>query len=98
MLVMQFKIIPLTANVGVVGQFAVTSIVDRSSETEQEIPEFSGQELARPFLYLLLVQGLLAGLTIGKLAEGRIKAGIKHSFILSSAAFLISSGTTLFLG
>jgi archaeal flagellar protein FlaJ len=97
MLVMQFKIVPLTANVGIGGGFSVDSITEVSSEREEEIESFSQRTFARPFLYLLLAQGLLAGLTIGKLAEGRIKAGIKHSAILASSAFLISSGATLFL-
>lgn len=100
MLVMQFKIIPLTANVGVIGKLAVDTIVDDISETDAPgtVDDFSGQSLSRPFLYLLLAQGFLAGITIGKLAEGSLKAGIKHSFILSSAAFLISTGANLFLG
>ncbi|MFH1315888.1 MAG: type II secretion system F family protein [Candidatus Woesearchaeota archaeon] len=39
------------------------------------------------FLMLALIQGLFAGLVIGKLSEGAMKLGIKHSFILMSAAF-----------
>jgi hypothetical protein len=39
------------------------------------------------FLYLLVAQGFFAGLVIGKLGEGSIKAGVKHSFILMIASF-----------
>lgn len=65
-----------------------------SSESDEG---FSTEKLARPFLFLLVAQGLLAGITIGKLAEGNIKAGLKHSFILSIAAILISTGANVFL-
>jgi len=54
----------------------------------------------RPFFrwrYLLLAQGLFAGLTIGKLTEGSIKKGIKHSFVLMISSFLVSTGARLFL-
>lgn len=98
MLVMQFKIIPLTANIGVVGQLGISEITSKDfGETKIDAEGFASQSLARPFLYLLLAQGILAGLTIGKLAEGSVKAGMKHSFIMSAAAFLISSGANLFL-
>ena len=93
MLIMQFKILPLTAgvsSVGSIGQF------------DTDLPEVvaggaTPEQLARPFLYLLLIQGIFTGLTVGKLAEGTMKAGIKHSFILSITAFLISTGEKAFL-
>jgi|SRR3989344_594726 len=50
------------------------------------------------FLSLLVAQGLFAGLIIGKLSEGNIKAGIKHSFILVGMAILISIGASVILG
>ena len=56
------------------------------------------EELAKPFFWLLLVQGFFAGLVIGKLAEGKIKAGLKHSFTLVIIALLISTGANVFLG
>ena len=94
MLVMEFKILPLTSNIGSIGD-AGGSLIDAG------IPGgggFSPEELSRPFLYLLLTQGFFAGLVIGKLAEGSVKKGIKHSFILVVLSFLISTGTKLFLG
>jgi archaeal flagellar protein FlaJ len=93
MLVMQFQILPLTSDIGTLdevqgfgGGGGVSSLAAEGSEA-----------LARPFLYLLLAQGIFAGLTIGKLAEGSIKAGVKHSFILTTAAFLISTGANAFI-
>lgn len=100
MLVMQFKVIPLTAGVGSLGQLGVSSLgeITTGAEVGENDISSTSQELARPFLYLLLAQGLLAGITIGKLAEGSIKAGVKHSFLMASSAFLISTGANLFLG
>lgn len=97
MLVMQFKILPLTAGAGSIGVFTGGDISNIDKVTLKEQP-LTPEELARPFLYLLLTQGLFAGLTIGKLTEGTIKAGIKHSFILTIVAFLVSTGATLVLG
>jgi hypothetical protein len=48
-------------------------------------------DASQAFLYLLIIQGIFSGLTIGKLAEGSIKTGIKHSFALVALAFLIST-------
>ena len=99
MVIMQFKIIPLTADIGSVGSFTVSGLGNvADSSLSDTSGRFNAESLARPFLYLLLVQGFLAGLTIGKLSEGSIKSGIKHSFILSTTAFLVSSGANLFLG
>lgn len=53
---------------------------------------FSGESVSgltdtSVFLHLAVLQGLFAGLAIGKLAEGRISSGIKHSLILSIVGF-----------
>ena len=34
------------------------------------------------FRSLIVIQGLFAGLAIGKMAEGKLVAGIKHSLVL----------------
>jgi len=104
MLVMQFKILPIASGLGseVAGD---TSGIGGVSEIgtgfggmlaggEKATPE----QLAEPFLWLLLTQGFFAGLVIGKLSEGKIKAGLKHSFILVVLALLISTGAKVFLG
>ena len=56
------------------------------------------QELSNAFLYLLLIQGFFSGLVIGKLSEGTIKPGIRHSFVLMLLAFLISAGANVVFG
>ncbi len=100
MLVMQFKIIPLTKDVQGVGGL---SDIGSSNFGNVDLPsvnkgdEFSSGDLSSPLLYMLLLQGFFSGIAIGKLSEGSIKAGVKHSFVMTIAAFLISTGAKLFL-
>ena len=88
-LVMQFKILPMVSGIADVGISGSSSV--GTAETSQG-------EMSVSFLYLLLVQGLFSGLAIGKLAEGRLKSGIKHSFALMIASFLVSTGANVFFG
>ena len=95
-LIMEFKIVPLTAEVSGFGSigFNVESFKDPSKVTPEE--NFTLKHFTRPFLYLLLTQSFFAGLVIGKLTEGSIKKGVKHSFVLMISSFLISTGARLF--
>ncbi|MBT7903732.1 type II secretion system F family protein [Candidatus Woesearchaeota archaeon] len=43
------------------------------------------------FLMLSLIQGLFAGMVLGKLSEGEVKAGLKHSLIMMTTAFFVIS-------
>ncbi len=88
-LVMQFQILPMVSGIANVG--GVAGIGISSGETIDQ------SQVASSFLYLLLVQGLFSGLIIGKLAEGNIKAGMKHSFILMLSSFFITTLTNLIL-
>lgn len=50
------------------------------------------QEYRAIFRNLILIQGLFAGLSVGKMAEGALIAGLKHSFIMmliGSIVFLV---------
>jgi flagellar protein FlaJ len=87
MLIMQFKILPMTSEVAKIGEVLKMSAYGGG---------ISGEELTRPLLYLLLVQGFFSGLVIGKLTEGKIKAGIKHSFLLVALSLLIYTGARAF--
>lgn len=94
-LVMQFKIIPLISGVSLGG----------GSVAGLGIPGFGGGggsnqqiEVSNAFFYLLLAQGFFSGLTIGKLTEGTIKSGVKHSFALTILAFLVSASANFFIG
>ncbi|MDO8459906.1 MAG: type II secretion system F family protein, partial [Nanoarchaeota archaeon] len=99
-LVLQYKILPLTTDIGGFQSLTKGSVSSLEQNTPQslEMQSIAITQFTRPFLYLLLAQGFFAGLIIGKLTEGSIKAGVKHSFILMITAFLVSTGSSLFLG
>lgn len=96
MIVMQFKILPITEG--------LRGIKSSGSLIGGGIGKLLGtgtpattEELTRPFLLLLIVQGFFTGLVIGKLAEGKIYSGLKHSFILMLLAILINTGANVIL-
>lgn len=101
-LVMQFKILPLisgfSAGGGASSLSGVFGGVGGSSAGTAAGAGIKASELSNAFLFLLLVQGFFTGLVIGKLAEGSMKAGIKHSFALVILSFLISTGANLIFG
>ncbi len=86
MLVMEFKILPL------VGDLQSTKGLSIS------VTKMNPEEFAMPLFFMLLVQSFFAGLVIGKIAEGTLKAGIKHSFILLALTLLITTGVRAFFG
>ncbi len=93
-LVLQFQILPSLigfSSTGETGSIAIAGLGSTGAKIDSE-------SIANSFVYLLLVQGFFTGLTIGKLSEGRIKSGIKHSFILVIMAFLISTGANILFG
>lgn len=87
-LVMQFQIIPMISGIADTGTLGILGGGGAPIEGDITIS----------FLYLLLVQGFFSGLAIGKLAEGSIKAGIKHSFALMFMSFIISAIANLLFG
>ena len=98
-LIMQFKIMPMLEGIGNIGSMANTGgISEGLPKVSSPTPSVYGNEMVISFLYLFLVQGFFTGLTIGKLAEGNIKAGIKHSFALMFLSFLISTGANILFG
>jgi hypothetical protein len=91
---MQFQIIPMVSGMGDLGGslgFGGGGIGAGNVEVQQE-------QVSNSFLYLILVQGFFTGLTIGKLAEGNIKAGVKHSFALTVLSFMISTIANVIFG
>ncbi|MBI2045429.1 type II secretion system F family protein [Candidatus Pacearchaeota archaeon] len=82
-LIMQFKIIPMLSGIAEVSEIGIAGIQAGSST--------GAEEISSSFLYLLVIQGFFSGLVIGKLAEGSVKAGIKHSFSLVLLSFMISA-------
>lgn len=93
MLVLEFKVLPIAKELG--GSGGDLAGLGFGSDTGTST--FSIDELSLPFLLLMLSQGLFTGLIIGKLSEGSIKSGIKHSFVLTVLAFLITSGARALL-
>ncbi len=56
-------------------------------------------DLGSIFLGTVIVQGIFAGLMIGKFSEGKFQGGVKHSVIMVVSAYLIMSTVSgLFLG
>ncbi len=96
-LIMEFKIIPLTENIAGFGSFGgggisrIEDLTNMAGGTAGNVQDFR-----TPLLYLLLSQGFFMGLVIGKLTVGSLKSGVKHSLILMISAFLISGGARLF--
>lgn len=92
-LVMQFKILPMISGLSGSGMESLGGVMSMGGGTQIDPKSLSGS-----FLILLIVQGFFTGLTVGELSEGDIKAGIRHSFILMVAAFLIFTGVNLIFG
>ncbi|MEM3074671.1 MAG: type II secretion system F family protein [Candidatus Pacearchaeota archaeon] len=100
MIVMEVQIIPMVSGIsGIPSDISTDSLQGPVGN----LGNFLGKNNLDPsdftiaFLGLLIVQGFFAGLVIGKLSEGNIKAGIKHSFIMVSMAVLISTGAKLII-
>jgi len=85
MLVLEFKILPLVSDL----QGGEGMKVDTGG--------INPDQFSMPLFVMILVQSFFAGLMIGKISEGSIKNGIKHSFILLAITLLITTGArTLF--
>ena len=52
------------------------------------MPTASTLDLQRTFLHLALVQGFFGGLVAGKMGEGSISAGLKHSLVMMLLGFV----------
>lgn len=91
-LVMQFQMLPMVSGISDLGDLGIAGIQSVGSEG------ISQEEMSSSFLYMLLIQGFFTGLVIGKLSEGTVKAGVKHSFALMLTAFLISAGANILMG
>jgi flagellar protein FlaJ len=96
MLVMQFKILPIASGLGMGTGTGAEGIPGFDIGTQGAIA--TAEELSRPFLWLLIAQGFFTGLVVGKLSEGKMMSGLKHSFVLVALAVLISTGAKVFIG
>jgi len=91
-LVMQFQMLPMVSGISDIGDLGIGGIGSVGSEG------ISADEMSSSFLYMLLIQGFFTGLVIGKLSEGNVKGGVKHSFALMLVAFLVSAGANIIMG
>ena len=80
MLVLEFKILPLVSDLGGTEGLAISTT------------NISSDRFSMPLFVMLLVQSFFAGLVIGKISEGSIRNGFKHSFILLALTLLITTG------
>jgi len=83
-LVMQFYIIPMLSGITDIGSLSATGLQTSSTGAA------SASDVSQAFIYLLIVQAVFSGLVIGKLSEGEIRAGVKHSFYLVVLSLSIS--------
>jgi flagellar protein FlaJ len=95
MLVMQFKILPIVSEIGQISTADSGTI--GQDDTKPNANVVTPQQISNSFLYLILVQGFFIGIIVGKISEGKIKAGLKHSFILVAISIVVSSGANVFL-
>lgn len=98
MIVMEFKILPIATsfNEGF-NKETISGLSGLEGMGFGGGPVATPEQLTKPFLWMLIIQGLFTGLVIGKLAEGEVKLGIKHSFVLMVLAILINTGSKLVL-
>lgn len=92
-LIMEFYIVPMISGIADFGSVSGVSGISAGGGGD-----ISQADISDAFLYLLLAQGFFSGLAIGKLSEGNIKAGVKHSFALVLIAFIVSSVANLIIG
>jgi flagellar protein FlaJ len=88
MLIMEFSILPMLDGIGG-GDTSIGSLSPGGVEDD---------DLTRPLFVLLLTQSFFAGLVIGKISEGSIKSGIRHSFILLTLTLLVTTGARVLFG
>jgi len=90
MIVLEIKILPMVSEIGGSGGGSL------SGSGGITIKSLSPEQFSLPMFVMLLVQSFFAGLVIGKISEGSLKFGIKHSFILLVLTLLIKTGSSAF--
>jgi flagellar protein FlaJ len=98
MLVVQIHFIPLMLKtISEAGGMQATGEAFGGGFATSTVSQELIDTLGTLFIVLILVQGFFAGLVIGKLSEGSIKAGIKHTIIITALAYLITFGAKIFI-
>jgi len=86
MLVMEFKILPLVSD------------LEQGEGLSLSVNKLDAGDFSMPLFVMLLVQSFFAGLVIGKISEGSLWAGIRHSFVLLTVTLLVTTGARLLFG
>lgn len=86
MLVMEFKILPLVSD------------LQQGEGMKLTVNAADSVDFSMPLFVLLLVQSFFAGLVIGKISEGSLRNGIRHSFILLTVTLLLTTGARALFG
>jgi flagellar protein FlaJ len=98
MLVLQYSILPIALDFTSSGTVLSSNTGLSSQETTSlSVTEENSESFSTPLLILLVVQAIFAGLIIGKISEGKIMSGVKHSFILLAVTLLITTGARALL-
>ena len=93
MLVLEYNILPLVGDLSDPAKFIGSTKLGLNVGAGGMIKDFS-----TPLFVMILVQSFFTGLVIGKISEGDIKRGFKHSFILLALTLLITTGARAFFG
>jgi flagellar protein FlaJ len=59
-------------------------------------PEALAVEYKKVFMNLIVIQGLFSGITVGKMSEGSMMSGIKHSLFMAFAGAIAYSVSGFF--
>jgi archaeal flagellar protein FlaJ len=86
MLVLEFKILPLVSDLQSTEGMALS------------VNAMDSEAFSFPLFVMLLVQSFFAGLVIGKISEGSLQSGVRHSFILLTITLLVTTGARVLFG
>ncbi len=94
MMVLQLYLIPKLGDIG--GE--VMSGLSGAGVSSSLAASAATADLGPIFLATIIIQGLFAGVMIGKFSEGSFKAGLRHSLIMVLAGYLIMNTATGIFG
>ena len=86
MLVLEFRILPLVYDLSSVEGLSISA------------GTLDPGDFSFPLFLMIVVQSFFAGLVIGKVSEGKIRVGIRHSFILLVITLLVTTGSKALFG
>jgi flagellar protein FlaJ len=69
--------------------FLIPSLVSISSPVGLENTQAASSIYTDIFQWLVLIEGIFSGLVIGKMSQGSLVAGLKHSLIMTFSGYLI---------